>query len=237
MPLLEASRAVNTARLRAPPLTLKPTALASLLAGRVTAPDSALKVAPVPMNSVAPVTDTESNSPFSTAAESSKVGSSTPVSTERLTLTVARPNTTSAMLKPTVPPIWKVGSVGPRSTLALASPLVVNPVCFQSSTAAPVTLVWLSFRYSAVPVSLNASTPCKRAVPRAPSKPVYLRGVSSVLYEVPLLVERLRAVNTPRSNEPPVTLKPTADVSVGSGSVRVPLAVFKEAPVPMNSVA
>ena len=164
-----------------PPLTLKPTALASLPAGRVTVPEAASKVAPVPMNKVAPVTDTVSSSPFRTAAESSRVGSSTPARTERLTLTVARPNTTSAMLRPTAPPIWKVGSVGPRSTPALASTLLVNPVCFQSSTGAPATLVWLSFRYNAVPVSLNASTPCNRAVPSAPSKPVYRRGVSSVL--------------------------------------------------------
>ena len=51
------------------------------------------------------------------------------------------------------------------------------------------------------------------------------------------MVERLRAVNTPRSIEPPVTLNPTAEVSVASGRVRAPLTVFKEAPVPMKSVA
>ena len=51
------------------------------------------------------------------------------------------------------------------------------------------------------------------------------------------MVDRLRAVNTPRSNDPPVTLNPTAAASLASGSVRAPLVVFREAPVPMNSVA
>ena len=146
VPLAEVSRAVNTPRLKAPPVTLKPTALASSLAGNDTDPEAESNVAPVPMNNVAPVTDTDSSSPFKTAAESSRVGSSTPVSTERLTLTVARPNTTSAMLRPTDPPIWKVGSVGPRSTPALASTLLVTAVCRQSNTAAPLTLVWFNFR-------------------------------------------------------------------------------------------
>ena len=45
------------------------------------------------------------------------------------------------MLSATVPPIWKVGSFGPRATLELS-----NGVCVQFNTAPLLTEVRLSFR-------------------------------------------------------------------------------------------
>ena len=55
-------------RFKVPPLTLKPTAFGSLLAGILTAPKAALvaswlRVAPLPMNNVACVTAMLSKSP------------------------------------------------------------------------------------------------------------------------------------------------------------------------------
>ena len=55
---------MNTPKFKEPPLTRKPTAVVLVSAGRFTRPDPELNVAPVPMNNSAPVTATESNSPF-----------------------------------------------------------------------------------------------------------------------------------------------------------------------------
>ena len=55
---------MNTPRFNEPPLTRKPTAVVLVSAGKFTKPETALNVAPVPMNNSAPVTATESNSPF-----------------------------------------------------------------------------------------------------------------------------------------------------------------------------
>ena len=48
-------------------------------------------------------------------------GSTTPLTVRRVMFRVALPNTTSATRKPTLPPMRKVGSVGPRLMLAEAT--------------------------------------------------------------------------------------------------------------------
>ena len=171
---------------RLPPLTLKPTAFGSLLSGNVTVPypvdpATSFKVAPLPMNRAASVMAMDSRSPCNRATMPSSSGSSTPLTTERLTATMALPSTTSAMLRPTVPPMRKVGSVGPRSTPAPERTLVVRPVCFQSSTRPPVTEVRFNWSERFVPMIFTTSTPCNRAVPSEPSNPVNFRTVFKVL--------------------------------------------------------
>ena len=120
------------------------------------------------------------------------------------------------MLKATVPPIWKVGSFGPRATFELES-----GVCVQFKTAPLATEVRFSFRYSPVPMSLTASTPCNWAAPRLPSKPVNFFGVLRWVKFVPS-VDCLEAVKTARSNVPFSTRKPTADGFVTAGNVTSP---------------
>ena len=82
------------------------------------------------------------------------------------------------MLRPTDPPIWKVGSVAANDTDAAASGLAASVAsalpCFQSITTDPAE-TRLSERVSPVPIILTASTPCRRAEPREPLSPVYLR--------------------------------------------------------------
>ena len=109
-----------------PPLTLKPTALASLLAGKVTFPkltlfESSFNEAPLPMKRVAPVMFTARSEPRNRATVPSTDGSSTPEIVVRLRVMLALPNTTSAMLRPTLPPIRKVGSVAFKTTPAEAT--------------------------------------------------------------------------------------------------------------------
>ena len=133
------------------------------------------------MKSAAWVMAMDSRSPCNRATVPSTSGSSTPLTTVRLTATVALPSTTSAMLNPTVPPMRKVGSVGPRSTAAPESALVVRLACFQSSTRPPVTEVRFNCSERFVPMILTTSTPCNRAVPKEPSNPVNLRTVVNVL--------------------------------------------------------
>ena len=120
------------------------------------------------------------------------------------------------MLKATVPPIWKVGSFGPSATLEVES-----GVCVQSNTTPLVTEVRFSFRYSPVPMSFTASTPCNWAAPRSPSKPVNFFGVPRLVKLEPS-EDSLEAVNTARSNAPFSTRKPTADGSVSDGNVTIP---------------
>ncbi|NBP24434.1 MAG: hypothetical protein EBU81_07775 [Proteobacteria bacterium] len=78
-----------------------------------------------------------------------------PLTSERLTSMVAEPNTTSAMLKPTLPPMRNFGSVGPSATRTAAT-----GACRQSSTPPPGTEVWLSFNTRSLPMIFTASTPC-----------------------------------------------------------------------------
>ena len=89
------SRAVNTPRSRVPAPTLKPTALGSLLAGNVTEPKTALpasvlRLAPLPMNSLAWEIAMANKSPLSVETPEDSV-TVTPVTTERLTLMIALP--------------------------------------------------------------------------------------------------------------------------------------------------
>ena len=104
-----------------------------MLAGVLTLPKSRLvesvfSEAPLPMNRSAPVTEIPSRSPLSTPPGTVS-GSRIPLTSERLTSMVAEPKTTSAMLRPTLPPMRKVGSVGPRATSTPAT-----GACLQSST-------------------------------------------------------------------------------------------------------
>ena len=89
------SRAVNTPRSRVPAPTLKPTAWASLLEGSVTEPkaplpESVLRLAPLPMNSLAWVIAMANKSPLSVETPEASV-TVTPVTRVRLTLMVALP--------------------------------------------------------------------------------------------------------------------------------------------------
>ena len=143
-----------------PPLTLKPTALASLLAGKVTLPKSTLfessfSEAPLPMKRVAPVMFTAKSEPRSRATVPSTEGSSIPETVVRLRVTLALPNTTSAMLRPTLPPIRNVGSVAFNTTPAEATAAWV-----QSSTPPCATEVLFNWKTRLVLMSFTASTPC-----------------------------------------------------------------------------
>ena len=71
------------------------------------------------MNSVAAEMFNPSSSPDSCWAAAS--GSTTPVTVRRVMLSVALPYTTSATLKPTLPPMRNVGSVGPSLMFAEAT--------------------------------------------------------------------------------------------------------------------
>ena len=162
---------MNTPRFKEPPLTRKPTAVVLVSDGRFTRPDSALNVAPVPMNNSAPVTATESNSPFKVSE-----ATVTPDTWDRPTFTVALPSTTSAMLNPTEPPISKVGSAAPNDTAAADSGLPESVAdalpCFQSSTAPLVTEDRFSLNVRFVPTIRTASTPLSSARSNAPVRPV-----------------------------------------------------------------
>ena len=113
-------------KLSEPPLTLKPTALASVLAGKVTLPkltsfESSFSEAPLPMKSVAPVIFTARSEPRNRVTVPSTEGSSTPETVVRESVMLALPNTTSAMLRPTLPPMRNVGSVAFKTTPAEAT--------------------------------------------------------------------------------------------------------------------
>ena len=217
MPLVRISRAVKMPRSRLPPVTLKPTAFGSFAAGSATLPKSPLfrssfRLAPLPMNSLAWVTEMDSRSPLSCTTGSAASGSSTPLTWVRLMATVALPKTTSAMLKPTEPPMRKVGSLLPKVTPALPT-----ADCVQSRTAPPDTELRFSWKTRPVPMSFTASTPCNWALPRAPERPVYLRTLARVVYVEPLAAAS-RAVKMPSFRDPPFTLKPTAFGSFVAGS-------------------
>ena len=85
------------------------------------------------------------------------------------------------MLRPTEPPIWNVGSAAPSATAAAASGLAESVACalpcFQSMTAVPAE-TRLSERLSPEPIILTASTPWRRADPKVPFNPVYLRTLA-----------------------------------------------------------
>ena len=171
-------------RFREASATRKPTAAVSLVAGNVTEPKAPLfgsrfRLAPVPRKRLALVMEITIKSPANTAAAASS-GSSTPVTAERLTLMTASPKTTSPMLKPTTPPIWKVGSTAVRPTAAEASGFDESVTrvlpCFQSSTWVP-TDTRLSDKVRPVPIIFTAGTPCNWALPKAEVKPVYFRTV------------------------------------------------------------
>ena len=181
MPLVKISRAVKIPKSRLPPETLKPTAFGSLAEGSATLPksllfESSLRLAPLPMKSLAWVTAMDSRSPFNCTTGSTESGSSTPLTRVRLMLTVALPNTTSAMLNPTEPPMRKVGSLVPRVT-----PAPETPCWVQSKTPPPVTELRFNWKTSPVPMSFTASTPCNWALPSAPETPVYLRTLARVV--------------------------------------------------------
>ena len=96
VPFEEASRAVKMPRSSDPPSTRKPTAVALFGSGRITRPNPVLaefvsSVAPLPMNKSAPVMRMLSNSPFMRATVPVTSGSSIPVTSVRLTATVALP--------------------------------------------------------------------------------------------------------------------------------------------------
>ena len=225
---------------REAPSTLKPTAFGSLLAGRVTVPNSPLvessfRVAPLPMKSVAPEMEMPSNSPWSRATVPATSGSSMPETRVRLTSTVARAYTTSAMANPTVPPMRKVGSVA--SSCTWAAP---REDCFQFRTAPLDTEVRFNWNTNPVPMSFTASTPCNWALPKAPCRPVYLRLEVSGAYAAP--DRRPVAVKMPRWRVPPLTPNPTAFGSLPDGRLTVPKAALVEswlrvAPLPMNKTA
>ena len=88
----------------------------------------------------------------------------------RLTAIVALPKTTSAMLRPTLPPMRKVGSAGVRLI-----PTEASPDWAQFITRAPFTEVWFNWNRKAVPINWTASIPCSWALPRAPSSAVNFR--------------------------------------------------------------
>ena len=109
-----------------PPLTLNPTALESLLAGKATLPKSTLlessfNEAPLPMNNEAPEIFTARSEPRNRAVVPSTDGSCTPDTVVRESVMLALPNTTSAMLRPTLPPMRKIGSVAFKTTPAEAT--------------------------------------------------------------------------------------------------------------------
>ena len=118
----------------------------------------------------------DSRSPFNCTTESTESGSSTPLTRVRLMLTVALPNTTSAMLNPTEPPMRKVGSLVPKAT-----PAPETACWVQSNTPPPMTELRFNWNTRPVPMSFTASTPCNWALPRAPDRPVYLRTLARVV--------------------------------------------------------
>ena len=94
-PVPRDSLAVKTPRSRVPAPTLKPTAWVSLLAGNVTEPKvallaSVLRLAPLPMKSLAWVIAMANKSPLSVETPEASV-TVTPLTTERLTLMLALP--------------------------------------------------------------------------------------------------------------------------------------------------
>ena len=103
-------------------------------------------------------------------------GTFRPVAELRATEIVALPSTTSAMLRPTLPPIRKVGDIEVRSTLAAARPAWV-----QSRTVPVLAETLFNWNTSPVPMILTTSTPCNCALPREPSKPVNFRATGKVV--------------------------------------------------------
>ena len=221
---------MKTPRSKLPPDTENPIAVGSLLAGKVTVPnsgfvESTLRRAPDPMKRVASVIAMVSRSPFSAWAPATS-GSSIPLTIERLKSTVALPNTTSAMARPTLPPMRKVASLGDN-----VMPASAKVVWDQSSTLPPATEVRFMSNRNAVPISLSESTPCNWALPSAACTPVYLRTAPAVF-----------AVSTARFRLPLATLRPTAvGESLGGRTTRPKVALAESrsrvAPLPMNRSA
>ena len=187
MALAEAARwrAVKMPRFNEASATRKPTADASSGAGNVTDPKDALfgfrsRLAPVPRKRLASVMEITIRSPARTE-EAASSGSSTPVTVDRLTWITASPKTTSPMLRPTTPPIWKVGSTAVRATAAEASGLEASVTrslpCFQSKTWVP-TDTRLRDNVRPVPIIFTAGTPCNWALPKEEVRPVYFRTVA-----------------------------------------------------------
>ena len=119
------------------------------------------------------VTANDSNTPLWAV---DRPGTVAPVTDERLTEIVALPSTTSAMLRPTLPPILKVGEAEVRFTWAAD-----NPDWVQSSPLPGVCEERFIWKTRPVPITFTTSTPWSCALPSDPSNPVYLRlGVNGV---------------------------------------------------------
>ena len=157
-----------------------PTAFGSLGAGKVTVPNPesvafSLRLAPLPMNRRALEIRRASKSPCNTRAPASS-GSPTPSAVLRLMSSVALANTTSAIARPTVPPICSVGLVGVSVRAA-----VLNGDWFQSKRLPSATEVRVRVSERLVARILTASTPCNWALPRDACNPVYFRAVGNAL--------------------------------------------------------
>ena len=165
---------------RLPPSIAKPTAFGSFGAGKVTVPnpeseETSFKLAPLPMKIRALEIWMASKSPCSTRVPVSS-GSSTPSTVLRLKLSVALANTTSAIARPTVPPICSVGLAGVSVRAA-----VLNGDWFQSKRLPSATEVRVRVSERLVARILTASTPCNWALPRDACNPVYFRAVGNAL--------------------------------------------------------
>ena len=213
-------------RSRLPASTLKPTAFGSFEAGNTTVPNweteaSSSRRAPLPMYKRALRMDTVKRVPCK-RLEPASSGSSTPDTALRATLMVALPKATSAIARPTVPPISKVGSVGFKAMEAKA-----KGDCVQSNTAPLATEVRFSFSDKFVAMIFTSGTPCNWARPRDASMAVNFLAVLPV-----------PTVSTAILNAPFSTAKPTAAGSLLTGKTTVPkVALFesmsKVAPLPI----
>ena len=152
-------------------------------------------------------------------------GITTPDTGPRVMLRVALPITTSAMLIPTVPPIWNGTSSGLRPT-----PVLVRAACDQSINTPSVAEVRFIWKLRRVAMIFTASTPCSWALPSSAFSPTYLRNVAPE-----------PVVKTPRFIAPLSTLNPMASASLLAGRVTVPksapAATFRRPPVPTYSRA
>ena len=213
-------------RSRLPASTLKPTAFGSFAAGSTTMPNwatvaSSSRRAPLPMYRRALRIDTVKRSPCK-RLEPASSGSPTPDTALRATLMVALPKATSAIARPTVPPISKVGSVGCKAMEAKA-----KGDCVQSNTAPLATEVRFSFSDKFVAMIFTSGTPWSWARPRDASMAVNFLAV------LPIPTVRTAILNAPFS-----TAKPTAAGSLLTGRTTVPkVALFesmsKVAPLPI----
>ena len=180
MPAFNSRRAVKMANRRLPPSMAKPTAFESLGSGNVTVPnpesvDTSFRLAPLPMKIRALEIWMASKSPCSTRVPPSS-GSSTPSTVLRLMLSVALANTTSAIARPTVPPICSVGLVG-----ISVRPALLNVDWVQSNRLPSATEVRVRVNDRLVARILTASTPCSCALPSEACNPVYFRAVANGL--------------------------------------------------------